>query len=523
METLTAHIARNGAMNELDAVGWIVRLAGRVESLHAVGSAHGRISLACILIEEPSFGSFGVFADKRLVDSFPSHHSPERRAGEGESAADDAWALGVALCAALAGEDVFEGQDSTEPYRFSVPSLRVFGIENEPLQRFVDAAFARDISKRFATATEFRLALEQCEPSLDLRDVPPLEDEIDPVGVLATVPPEARRSGAPPSLPSPSMEAAPRSTVESAAGEDDRRVILSERPRQTEAASSASKISEPRETDRLELGPPSRDEPTLRRRAAARPAPKAKQTTLILLVLALFGVAIGVLLYGVGSAERSETGAPRTTARPPDSPRGTASTPRSSAPAGLTASPVPSSSAEAPAIASPGSVAACMRPLFAEGTFNPDSEPDLAFVCDERDARRGGAMIRSTIVHAAADKRISEGMREWALLGWYELAAYAVVRTRCCPNAEPIAPGPLAQCGPLDEAMTSMEKLAGTARDVEDPAVKAALDLYARGIRKCMVEHRATRPYARDDAPQGGEVTVFKKTLARAMVPAERR
>jgi len=44
LETLAARIAQSGPLNEIDAVGWTVRLAKRIEVQHVLGTAHGKIS-----------------------------------------------------------------------------------------------------------------------------------------------------------------------------------------------------------------------------------------------------------------------------------------------------------------------------------------------------------------------------------------------------------------------------------------------------------------------------------------------
>ncbi len=43
METLAALVERDGPLNELDAVGWVIRLAKRLEELHRLGVAHGGV------------------------------------------------------------------------------------------------------------------------------------------------------------------------------------------------------------------------------------------------------------------------------------------------------------------------------------------------------------------------------------------------------------------------------------------------------------------------------------------------
>ena len=76
-----------------------------------------------------------------------------------------------------------------------------------------------------------------------------------------------------------------------------------------------------------------------------------------------------------------------------------------------------------------------MSELFAPHTFDK-AKPDLSFVCTDPFPLRGVTRVQSQVALGRWGKGgMSEGMREWAALGWYQIAAYAVFRGRCCDSA----------------------------------------------------------------------------------------
>jgi hypothetical protein len=156
-----------------------------------------------------------------------------------------------------------------------------------------------------------------------------------------------------------------------------------------------------------------------------------------------------------------------------------------------------------------------MTPLFAKGTFSGDARPDFSFVCRESDPRRGVAGIKKQVVLAAAKRSVSDGMREWALLGWYELASYAVMRARCCPGAPslklPPAPSP---CHGLEAFLDDLGAAAIAARDPKDKDLDKAIKRYTDEVY-CFVRTGGTSLFGYIGPPKGGEETAFRKTLAR--------
>ncbi|NUP11893.1 MAG: hypothetical protein HOW73_38085 [Polyangiaceae bacterium] len=190
--------------------------------------------------------------------------------------------------------------------------------------------------------------------------------------------------------------------------------------------------------------------------------------------------------------------------------------PSASAPASAEAPPT-ASEAAAPA-PPPVKPAVCMKQLFAEGTFA--DEPPLDFVCEEANPMKGAARVKEAVVNAGAG-RTSAGMKEWAVLGFYELAAYSVLRGRCCP-AEPTIDVPASpdKCEPMADGLVKLAKAAKPG--VSDDDAKTATKSYADAV-KCVVRNKSTKSFGGHPSPSGGEGTIFQKTLdrARGVAPKE--
>ena len=181
METLAERITRDGPVNELDAIGWAIRLAKRLEALHVLGVAHGSVSPACILTTGQDRSARAYLADVQHTMATPAYQSPERILGGDISTADDAWALSATLYALLTGQSPFAGNGDAEVRQkilAAAPApLAVFDVGDDDLQHILDRAFARDPSGRTSNVSALRRALEEWHPDRGVANLPPLEDE----------------------------------------------------------------------------------------------------------------------------------------------------------------------------------------------------------------------------------------------------------------------------------------------------------------------------------------------------------
>ncbi|MDC0683898.1 hypothetical protein [Sorangium atrum] len=180
METLAARIARAGPLPDRDAVGWVVRLAKRVESLHARGTVHGRLSAACVVMEGEPCTSTGWLSDPLATPAFVGYRSPERAAGEGPSRRDDTWALAVTLYTALSGALPFPAESDQELRRKqgagAAPRITPPGAAGDALWRVLDQALARGAEQRITEVAALRRALEAARPDDGLEELPPLDE-----------------------------------------------------------------------------------------------------------------------------------------------------------------------------------------------------------------------------------------------------------------------------------------------------------------------------------------------------------
>ena len=181
METLADRITREGPLTELDAVGWAIRLAKRIESMHALGVTHGSVSPQCVLVEGKDRTARASLVDVRRTPSSAAYHSPERASGGGLSQADDTWALACTLYAALTGSTPFSGANDAEIKQkilSSTPApLAVFDVGDDDLQRVLDDALTRELAHRTSTVGALRRALEEWHPDPNVSGLPGLEDE----------------------------------------------------------------------------------------------------------------------------------------------------------------------------------------------------------------------------------------------------------------------------------------------------------------------------------------------------------
>jgi hypothetical protein len=157
-------------------------------------------------------------------------------------------------------------------------------------------------------------------------------------------------------------------------------------------------------------------------------------------------------------------------------------------------------------------VSECVVSLFPADSFDPTT--DFSFVCAETDPQRGGELVRAQLVRN--HRNISDGMKEWALLGWYEMAAFSVVRARCCPSASPLQLPEVHGCAPMADVLAGITAAAAATADPEDKALKKAVDAYTDAVH-CFVRSGNASRFGRVRNPQGGEDTTFMRFLSQVV------
>lgn len=164
-----------------------------------------------------------------------------------------------------------------------------------------------------------------------------------------------------------------------------------------------------------------------------------------------------------------------------------------------------------PVATAPANPTECMKKAFPGQTFQ--TEVSLDFVCEEANPMKGAGRVRERIVMASGGKT-SAGMKEWAGFGFYELAAYATLRGRCCPSDPSFeVPASPDTCESMEGAL---KKLAMTARSsASDEDAKAAVDAFGEAV-KCVSRNNLEKAFGGYPAPTGNEVAGFSKFNARA-------
>ncbi len=153
-------------------------------------------------------------------------------------------------------------------------------------------------------------------------------------------------------------------------------------------------------------------------------------------------------------------------------------------------------------------IAVCAASYFPPGTFTGGE--DFAFLCSDTDFRGVTSQLHRNLVVAGAGN-VTEGMREWATLGWYELGVTAVVRVRCCPDAPPVnLPSHSSDvCRPMPTALAAVAREPFGAADVADRAGTLAADI------RCLYLNGIPRPYHYGVQPSGENRLTFEAFLTR--------
>ena len=130
------------------------------------------------------------------------------------------------------------------------------------------------------------------------------------------------------------------------------------------------------------------------------------------------------------------------------------------------------------------SMSQCVSSMFPSDTFN--EAQDMAFVCDQPDARSGASLVRQRLVVGSRGS-VTAGMKEWTRLAWHQIPVWSIFRNVCCPNPKPIElPPPSRGCEsiakasdavgiafvenkPIDDALSAFQQAADCAFYGRDP------------------------------------------------------
>lgn len=220
--------------------------------------------------------------------------------------------------------------------------------------------------------------------------------------------------------------------------------------------------------------------------------------------------ALGAAVPTVAASPESPALASAGAADEPAAVASSAGAPSASAGAAApTASAAPESEGAAEP-STPDDADACLRSFFSKDAF-VSKAPSLRFVCEAPKPKDIASRLRVAIVDSAGGY-VSDSMKEWSQLGFYELAVVATLRGRCCGAAKPlelpVAPEGCGDLGAALEAVTLASRPGG-----DEAALDRAVERFDGDIR-CAIRLKRAATYGYSKVLPG-EASVYSKIRAR--------
>ncbi len=155
--------------------------------------------------------------------------------------------------------------------------------------------------------------------------------------------------------------------------------------------------------------------------------------------------------------------------------------------------------------------ASCVAGYLPKGAFS--KAPNLEWLCTEPDPRQGADRLRSAIV-AGAPATASDAMRLFGRLGWYDMAAYAVVRAGCCGEGKTLElPKPSKNCGDMGQALADLGHSIMANGEVDH-----ALEAYASSV-SCEISAGRAKEFKHEPKVDGGESSTFRELIRGVLQP----
>lgn len=146
-------------------------------------------------------------------------------------------------------------------------------------------------------------------------------------------------------------------------------------------------------------------------------------------------------------------------------------------------------------------IGSCVAGYMPKGSF--EKPPDMSWVCEENDPRTGAEKLRVAVINGGKGVT-TDAMKIFARIGWYDMAAFSVVRAGCCESAKPLAlPPPSDKCTSMDEPLNEIGSAVVASRSYEEP-----LKAYTVAIH-CELNAGKGPALRHPTRPAGGEDSAF--------------
>ncbi len=165
------------------------------------------------------------------------------------------------------------------------------------------------------------------------------------------------------------------------------------------------------------------------------------------------------------------------------------------------------------AVATTDKVSSCVMGYLPKNTFG--SAPDFSGLCEMTDPRAGADKLRVAVVGSAPKTGgATDAMKIFARIGWYDMAAFAVVRAGCCPDAKPLElPEASKTCSDMAEALRAVGQEVVANHPAEEPLKK-----YTAAIH-CEISVGRGQLFRKAERPAGGEDTAFLELVKAIQAP----
>jgi hypothetical protein len=479
-KSFVRELSRSRVFNPLSAVTAALDLADALVGMHQRGAAHGLLRPAAVVLEPRGRAGAVLGWAPPLSEHAPHPYAPPERRSltrTGPAPADDVWALAALL------HEMLVGSPPPRQGYWSEVEVSEAGVRDPELAELLSACLASQPAQRITLMQPVRDRLaawfEAALAGVPRADAVTTQESL----VLAARPQRARL------ISSSGILGATHPSLPAAPSEGSQSSVFASRPALWLGALAVAGL-----TAAL---------------VARLPAESSNATHLEAQVDAARVDGARVDKAQAPSPQRADL-----RASAPGRPQLPAGAEDQTALEPVAADELPSS----------GDLASCVARHFPTETFR--DEPHVEWLCSTPEAKDGVVRMRAALVGAAAG-HVTPGMNLWSRLGWYRTAAYALIRSECCPTSAALRvaspPGCDAPDVAVGELVRAVEELVGASSPgtAADAGCERELAEYTR-IMRCQSRRGHYAVFGADGPLAAGEDSAFRELVqARASAGAK--